>query len=220
MCRGSDRSDGRRARQTASGPSDRCDRVAERTRDLPPRLDLQPGEDLLGVIAGGESADAEPPSDLRIRAPVGNQQRDLRLSQGQPASAHELLRSEQRGVRLRSRNRRGRRWLDRRRGPLPNDAPPHRVHPRHQLQRAKRLRDVVARSAPEPLDLVRVGVARGQNEDGAPVLGLSSACKPPCRFSSAWAITLRISLCIRSILSNCLWMLASLTWSSGREQET
>ena len=74
-------------------------RVAERTRDLPPRLDLQPGEDLLGVIAGGESADAEPLGDLRIRAPLGNQQRDLRLSQGQSAGAHDLLRSEQRSVR-------------------------------------------------------------------------------------------------------------------------
>ena len=76
------RSDGRRAWRTGPGPSDRCDHVAERTRDLPPRLDLQPGENLLGVIAGGESADAEPPSDLRIRAPLGNQERDLRLSQG------------------------------------------------------------------------------------------------------------------------------------------
>jgi hypothetical protein len=54
------------------------------------------------VIAGGESADAEPAGDLRIRAPLGDQERDLRLSQRQSAGAHDLLWGERRSVRRRT----------------------------------------------------------------------------------------------------------------------
>jgi hypothetical protein len=69
----------------------RSNHVAQRTRNLPSRLDLQPRQNLFRVISGRESTDPEQLGDLGIRAPLRNQQRNLRLPERESAGAHDLL---------------------------------------------------------------------------------------------------------------------------------
>src|SRR3712207_8737169 len=60
----------------------------------------QLGEHLLGVVAGGEVADAQPAGDLRVAAPLGDQACHRHLPRGE---AKPVARSEEHTSELQSR---------------------------------------------------------------------------------------------------------------------